>query len=95
MANINKVKVDKLIRKLGQKYNLPHEQIREIVFSQFEFTAEKLKEYNFGTLQDIEELEPMKTTFLFKSLGRLYISPLAVQNLLNRIKRKKRNGRSK
>jgi hypothetical protein len=88
MNKINKIKVDKLIHKLGLDYNLPDDRIREIVESQFKFTAEKIKEIDFDTLEKDEDIENIKGTFLYRTFGKLYINQVSLKNYLN-----KKNGR--
>ena len=89
MININKIKIDTLIHSIGLKYNLPDSEVREIVESQFEFTLEKMKELDLSTLETPEDLSPLKTTFLYKTLGKLYINPVAFENYLLKLKRRK------
>lgn len=74
MDKIDKVKVKKLVHKLGLKYNLRDVEIQEIVNSQFEFTAEKYRELDLKVVNSEEELNKLKTTFIYKAFGRLYIS---------------------
>ena len=68
MTKADEVKVNKLIHKLGLKYHLRDSEIKEIVESQFRFTYDKIKSLDLE--EDVEEL---KTNFIFKYLGKLYI----------------------
>ena len=85
---MNKIKVDGFIHKLGLKYNLSDDKIRRIVESQFEFTAEKLKELDLGTLEE-KDIENIKSIFLYKNFGKLYLNSLSLKNFI-----KRRNGRN-
>lgn len=86
---MNKIKVDRLIHTIGLKYNLSDKKTRHIVESQFEFTAEKLKELDLGSLEHEQDIESIKSVFLYKNFGKLYLNP---RSLINFIRRK--NGRS-
>ena len=89
MSKINKIKLDNLIHQLGLEYGLPDEVVRNIAESQFEFTAEKIKEFDFSSLNSSEDLKDMKTVFLFKGLGKLFINPKGFDNYLRRMKKRK------
>lgn len=91
MNKIFKIKIDKLIHAIGLKYGLPDDKVREMVESQFEFTAEKIKEIDFNTLKTSEDFENLKSTFLYKSFGKLYLNEQSSNNYL----KKKENGRSR
>lgn len=81
-------KVKQLIHRLGLKYNLRDEEIKQIVNSPFEFAAEKYREIDLRTVTTEEQLDSLKTTFLFKALCKLYIN----RALFNkRIKNKENN----
>jgi len=87
MDKVNKIKIDRLIHTIGLKYNLPDEVVKNMVNSQFEFTAEKLSEVKVEEGMDIDNI---KSTFLYKSLGRLYLNRTTLINFLN----KRKNGRN-
>lgn len=98
MSKLDKIKTDKLIHKLGLKYNLTDETIKKLVESPYEFTAEKLQEIHFDEIETQEQLDEMKTTFMYKSFGRLYISFPMIKRRIDRKKNKlnlNKNGRSK
>ena len=46
---------DEIIYKLSNKYNLPAKVIREIISSQFKFTAMIMSSGNFDTIRFINE----------------------------------------
>mgnify|MGYP003137345549 CR=1 FL=1 len=75
-------KVDNLIHSLGLKYNLPDFKIKEIVESQFAFAKSKIKQMELMKLTDKEEFEELKTTFLFKKLGRLYVNERKINRII-------------
>lgn len=68
MTKSDEIKVNKLIHKIGLKYNLRDSEVREIVESQFRFAYEQIR--NLDIDGDIDD---MKTNFIFKYLGKLYI----------------------
>ena len=82
MTKADEIRVHKLIHKLGLKYHLRDSEIKEIVESQFRFTSEEIKNLNLE-----EDIETLKTNFIFKYLGKLYID----KKQLN----KKKDGRQK
>lgn len=90
MNKLDKIKINKLIHTIGLEYNLSDDKIKQIVESQFEFTTEKLRKIDFSTLKTDEDIENLKSTFLYKSFGKLYINPLSLSNYI-----KRRDGRSK
>lgn len=89
MDKVDKIKVDKLIHKIGLKYNLPDHIVRNIVNSQFEFSAETLRNINFEELDTDEKVEKLKNVFLYKTFGKLYINQLGLQKFLNKKQWKK------
>lgn len=66
-------KVNQLIHKIGLKYNLRDIEVKEIVESQFRFTYEIIKGLNLKNLTELE-LKELKTNFIYKYLGKLYIN---------------------
>lgn len=74
MSKIDKIKIDKLIHKLGLKYNMRDEDMKELIESPYLFTHEKLKELDLSNVQSEKELDKLKTNFLYKAFGRLYVS---------------------
>ena len=66
---INEKKVKDLIHSIGLKNNLTDEQVKNIVESQFRFTYETIRSLDL-TEKQIEEI---KTNFIYKYLGKLYI----------------------
>ncbi len=74
MDKTDEIKVKQLIHKLGLKYNLRDEEIKEIVNSPYLFAAERFREMDLKKVTTEEELSSMKTNFLFKGFGRLLVS---------------------
>ena len=72
MNKADEDKINKLIHRLGLKYNLRDIEIKEIIESQFKFAYEKIIALDLDIKK--EELENLKTTFYFKYLGKLFIN---------------------
>ena len=97
-SKIDKIKVDALIHSLGLKYNLRDEDMKQLVNSPFLFTYEKLKELDISEVKTEEDLAKLKTSFLYKSFGKIFASyPLInrrnkqSENMINLNKRKWEN----
>lgn len=95
MSKLDKIKVDALIHSLGLKHNMRDEDMRELVNSPYLFTYEKLKELNIDDVKTEEDLAELKTSFLYKSFGKVFVSfPLINrrnkqrENIINLNKRK-------
>lgn len=98
MSKLDDIKKNKLIHKLGLKYNLTDETIKQLVESPYEFTAEKLQGIHFDDIETEEQFNALKTTFMYKTFGRLYISFPMLKRRAERRKNKlnlNKNGRSK
>lgn len=98
MSKIDKIKTDRLIHKLGLKYNLTDEVVKKLVESPYEFTAEKLQAIHFDEIETEERFNEEKTTFMYKTFGRLYISFPMLKRRADRRNNKinlNNNGRSK
>jgi len=72
MINTDKKKVKDLIHTLGLKYKMSDEDIRVLVESPFLFSYLKIREINFNEVKE-EDLEELKTNFLYKAFGKLYL----------------------
>lgn len=72
-SRVDKQKLAALIHKIGLKYNLPDEVIKELVNSPYLFTYGKVKELDLSKVASEEELEEIKTNFYYKGLGRLHV----------------------
>lgn len=81
MTKADEIRVNQLIHKIGLKYHLRDSEVKEIIESQFRFAYDTIRELNLD-----EDIETLKTNFIFKYLGKLYID----KNTLN----KRRNGRT-
>lgn len=80
---------DNIISKLSKKYNKPIEVIQAIVNSQFEFTREHIKEIDLNKVEQVEDLEKIKTTFNFMGLGKLHVNFQKLKAIKNNLKKKK------
>ena len=74
ISKLHEKKIKQLIHKIGLKYNLTDKQVEEIINSQYEFIKEKILEV------DIEDEDNLKSNFLIKYLGKLYIDVRKVKN---------------
>lgn len=72
----DKAKVQALIHSIGLKYRLSDQIIKEIVESPYLFTAEKMDEIANIDLLELseEEQEKLKSTFMYKSFGKMFLS---------------------
>jgi hypothetical protein len=88
MDKLNKLKIKNLTHSLALKYNLSDNVVKDIIESPYAFTANKLSEINndLNSAVTEEEIEKLKTTFLYKSFFKIYISKA---KLLTRNKRRK------
>lgn len=79
MTKADEIKVNRLIHSIGLKYNLTDSEVKEIVESQFKFAYEEIRKLDFEN----EDIENLKTNFLFKYLGKLYIDKKTIKNIKN------------
>lgn len=77
-------KVKQLIHKIGLNNNLTDKQVEEIINSQYEFIKEKIIEI------DINDVE-IKSNFLLKYLGKLYIDRDKLKNKIESYERRNTN----
>ena len=66
-------KLKALIHRLGLKYQLSDDIIKEIINSPYLFTYETIKELDLSEVKTEEELLEIKTNFYYKGLGKLHI----------------------
>jgi len=71
MSKIDDKKVKALIHRLGLKYKLSDDKIKEIVESQFLFTYDTMKEIDFDKIETEEDLE--KTFKLIEEINPLIL----------------------
>ena len=69
MSKSDEQKVNDLIHSIGLKNNLRDLEVRQIIESQFRFTYDTIRSLDL-TEKQIEEI---KTNFIYKYLGKLYI----------------------
>lgn len=84
MNKIDKIKVKQLIHSIGLKYHLTDETIKNIVESQWEFAYQKMVTMDWDDIHTEEDLDKAKTNFLFKYLGRIYVSMIQINRLNKR-----------
>lgn len=90
------IKIKRLIKKLSNKYELSVEDVRKIVESPYHFTHKQLLSYNIKELKE-KDFENLKKVFLYKGLGKLYISEKLVSKReklrenINKVNNKKWN----
>lgn len=89
MNKIDEKKIKALIHKLGLKYKLSDEVIKNIVESPYEFSANIIKDLDLDSLSNETELEDVKTNFIYTGFAKLYINPIALKKRL--IKKNKYN----
>jgi len=85
-SSTDKKKVKNLIHTLGLKYKMSDEDIRTIVESPFLFSYLKIREIKFNEVEE-EDLAELKTNFLYKSFGKLYLH----EPLFRRMKKQKKH----
>jgi hypothetical protein len=81
---IDNKKIKDLIHKLGLKYKLSDDVIKEIVESPYEFGSIIIKKLELDELENIEQLDDIKTNFMFTGFSKLYINPAALKNRINK-----------
>ena len=72
---------DLLLHKLSLKYRIPVKQLKEIVYSQFEFIQNKTKELDFSNVQTKEQFDEIKKNFNVKYLFNLSASYKSLQKI--------------
>lgn len=78
MTKADEIEVNKLIHRIGLKYNLTDSEVKEIVESQFKFAYEEIRKLNLN-----EDLNDIKTNFIFKYIGKLFIDNKTITNKKN------------
>lgn len=78
MTKADEIEVNKLIHRLGLKYALKDSDIREIVESQFKFSYNEIRKLDLN-----ENLDNIKTNFMFKYIGKIYIDNKIIDKIKN------------
>lgn len=93
---IDDKKVKALIHSLGLKYGLQDDVINKIVNSPYKFTRETISNMELEHVQSEEELEKIKTNFIYSYIGKLYIKFYFILKIrqLKEIIQLRKNGRS-
>jgi len=71
---VDEKKVKALIHSLGLKYNLQDDVINKIVNSPYKFTREKIGEMKLDEVSTEEELNAVKTNFIYSYIGKYYVT---------------------
>jgi len=87
MDKADKLRVSRLIHKIGLRYGLPDAAIKEIVESPYLFAHGKFKELELDDIKNEEELDALKTNYNFKALGKLYVNYPSLKKRNKQIKR--------
>jgi len=88
MSKIDNIKIKNFIHSLGLEYRLPDEVIKKITESPYEFTYNQVKEWDLVGLESVDELEKLKSTFLYKVFGKIHISKALIKTKMERKKKK-------
>lgn len=93
---IDDKKVKALIHSLGLKYGLQDDVINKIVNSPYKFTRETISNMELEHVESEEELEKIKTNFIYSYIGKLYIKFYFILKIrqLKEIIQLRKNGRS-
>lgn len=93
---IDDKKVKALIHSLGLKYGLQDDVINKIVNSPYKFTREIISNMELEHVESEEELEKIKTNFIYSYIGKLYIKFYFILKIrqLKEIIQLRKNGRS-
>lgn len=78
-------------KELSLKYNLSYEEVKAIIYSQFDFIRTTIKEINFEEGLTEEEFNSMKTNFNIPGIGKLHAS----YYIYSKINEHNKNGRKK
>lgn len=82
MNSIDEKKKKALMHRLGLKYKLSDEVIKQIVESPYEFSAEVIKNLDLTHVENEEDLKKERTNFMYGGFAKLYIKPLNYKKLL-------------
>ena len=88
MDKIDEGEIKRLIHRIGLKYNLRDDIVNKILVSPYKFTREKITELELKEVVDREDVEALKTNFMYLHIGKLFIS---IDRLLTINKRKQKN----
>lgn len=77
-----KTKVNKLIHRLGLKYKMRDQDIRDIVESQFEFSKEKMNEIDYTKINNEDDFNDLKKVFHYKHFGKIYINKKTLTKII-------------
>jgi len=76
----NKIKI--LLIQLSKKYNLPVEEIKEIISSPYKFSKETITNIDFDKIKTEEDFNSLKKNFIFPHIGKIYANYNIFKNKL-------------
>ncbi len=88
MSSNDEKKIKRLIHKLGLKYKLLDEDIKNIIESPYEFSAKIIKGLDLDSLNNEEELNNIKTNFMYTGFAKFYVNPFAFNKRIEKNKLK-------
>ena len=71
MTEVDNNKIKTLIHRIGLLNNLTDSEVSSIVYSQFRFTKDTIKNMQIEELND-EDVDKLKKTFYYKYIGKFY-----------------------
>lgn len=71
MTEVDNNKIKTLIHRIGLLNNLTDAEVSSIVYSQFRFTKDTIKNMQIEELND-EDVDKLKKTFYYKYIGKFY-----------------------
>lgn len=80
--------MEKIVKILAIKYNLPEKDIEQIINSLFDFIRKTISNSNIENM-DYEEIIKSKVNFIFPSFGTLHINKKKLLRIKENLKMKK------
>lgn len=78
-------KINRIYRKLANKYKLSEEDIIDITNSPYKFSKDIMDSFNLKNITE-EDFNKLETNFIYKYLGKLYTKyNIVKKNKINRI----------
>lgn len=91
MNEVDNNKIKTLIHRIGLLNNLTDAEVSSIVYSQFRFTKDTIKNMQIEELND-EDVDKLKKTFYYKYIGKFYTtSDIIKRKLKTNIKKEEEN----
>lgn len=73
MNKIHDAKIKKLIHSIALNYNMSDQDMINLLNSPYEFAKEKINELDLKKITTKEELDEIKTNFIFRSFFKLVV----------------------